>query len=86
MNRFQTTLKEYLQEVESIDPMDVLDISIQLLKAIEILHESGRTHNDIKLENLMLETNENNMKAMNVVLIDYGYASRFQSKNGDHIR
>ena len=56
------------------------------MKAIEILHENGHTHNDLKLENLMLKDSiSSNKNDNNVVLIDYGYAARFEDKNGKHI-
>ena len=63
-----------------------MDIGIQILKAIEILHENGFTHNDLKLENIMIKGSSQSEDDNNVVLIDYGYASRFQEKNGDMIK
>lgn len=61
----------------------MLDIGIQILKAIELLHLSGKTHNDIKLDNIMLnETNGN----IGVVLIDYGLATKFKNEDGTHLK
>lgn len=64
----------------------MLDIGIQLVKAIEILHETGYSHNDLKLENLMLMDAKGDEDSNNVVLIDYGYAARFADKQGNHIK
>ena len=63
-----------------------MDIGIQLVKAIEILHENGLTHNDLKLENIMIKGSSSSENDNNVVLIDYGYAARFQDKNGKFIK
>ena len=59
-----------------------MDIGIQIIKAIEILHENGLTHNDLKLENIMIKGSSSSENDSNVVLIDYGYAASFQEKNG----
>jgi serine/threonine protein kinase len=60
-----------------MDTLDVLDIGIQLIKAIEILHENGFTHNDLKLENIMIKGSGKSGSENNVVVIDYGYAKRY---------
>ena len=62
----------------------MLDIGVQLIKALEILHESGNTHNDLKLENLMLSDLKTGQEANNVVLIDYGFASKYIEISGEH--
>ena len=71
-----------------MDLLDIFDIGIQLVKAIELLHETGHTHNDLKLENIMLMDNNgaNDPNSNNVVLIDFGYASKYRDKNGVHIK
>ena len=50
------------------------------------MHESGFTHNDLKLENLMIKECKNAKMDSNLVVIDYGYATRYQEKNGKHIK
>jgi tRNA A-37 threonylcarbamoyl transferase component Bud32 len=45
---------------------------------LEIVHESGFTHNDLKLENIMV-------KDLKVTLIDYGYVSSYVDDKGKHL-
>ena len=51
-----------------------------MVKALEILHESGYTHNDMKLDNIMI----NNGQVIKATLIDFGYATQFMDKNNNH--
>ena len=67
-----------------IDNFDALDIAIQLVKSLEILHESGYTHNDIKLGNIMIT--KDYFKKAKATLIDFGYATQFIDKNGNHFK
>ena len=39
--------------------------------ALELLHETGHTHNDIKSANIMIDNYSET--SLDVVLIDYGY-------------
>ena len=70
MTRFEQSLQSYLTSTDFIEPFEVLDIVIQLLKALEIVHESGSTHNDLNLDNIMIQEGEG--KTKQVTLIDYG--------------
>jgi len=65
-----------------MDPVEVFQISIELLDTIEILHETGRTYNDLKLNNIMIDKSEDGIR---MTLIDYGFADSYVNKNGDHI-
>ena len=55
MTRFKQTLESYLSSTDFIEPCEVLEFGIQLLKAIEIVHESGSTYNDLNLNNIMIQ-------------------------------
>ena len=41
MKRYEQTLDQYLNSRTGIDPLGILEISQQLLSAIEIIHTSG---------------------------------------------
>ena len=64
-----------------MDLLDLLDIGMQIVKALEIVHESGNTHNDLKLDNIMITDG----KDQNVVLIDYGLVTQFLESDGNHL-
>ena len=65
-----------------MDPVEVFQISIELLDTIEILHETGRTYNDLKLNNIMIDKSEEGIK---MTLIDFGFADTYKNKSGEHI-
>ena len=51
--------------------------------ALELLHETGHTHNDIKNANIMLDNY--NETSFDLILIDYGYCDTFRDANGNHL-
>ncbi|GAA5804478.1 hypothetical protein HPULCUR_009973 [Helicostylum pulchrum] len=52
----------------------VLLFILQLLKQIEALHRIHITHNDLKLDNVMLGMRKNPKKFPALIIIDYGYS------------
>ena len=68
-----------------------------MVNALEKLHQAGFVHNDIKLDNLLLEhdvnkiklslTSENFFLTNDVKLIDLGYATTYlEEETGQHTR
>lgn len=55
----------------------IIDIALSILNILEILHNLGLTHNDIKPENILSQ--EKNFK--NPTLIDYGFVCKTGTKN-----
>jgi serine/threonine protein kinase len=54
-------------------------IGLQLIKAIKALHKLGYVHRDIKLENICIGWKKGqDLDNINLVLIDYGLARKFQ--------
>lgn len=48
----------------------------QLLTAIHYLHSNGYAHNDLKLENLLLDAK------FNIKIADFGFASKISGRDG----
>ena len=55
-------------------------IFYDIIKAVETCHESGVSHGDIKLQNIMLNNN------FNIKLIDFGFAKNIKNGNDDWYR
>ena len=53
MQRYEKTLHQLFFN-KKMSSYDIIDISIQMLKVLEIMHESGYVHNDLKLDNIMI--------------------------------
>ena len=66
-----------------IDPLTVLNITYQLMDAYDIVHASGRTFNDLKPQNIMVEHDKDG--ELYIVLIDFGFSDKFLTAQGDHI-
>jgi tetratricopeptide (TPR) repeat protein/TolB-like protein/tRNA A-37 threonylcarbamoyl transferase component Bud32 len=68
-----STLRERLHT--PIDPSEFLEIAIQCGEALQVAHEHGILHGDIKPENIMLRTDGQ------VKILDFGVASRIQTQD-----
>lgn len=68
-----------------IDTMDtssqrwVFDWVLQILNKIEVLHDIGFVHGDLKLQNLCIKDGV-------IKLIDFGISTNIYEENGKHIR
>lgn len=49
-----------------------------LFESLQAIHKIGYAHNDLKPSNIMLDNN------FNVVLIDFGFATKFMASRGVH--
>lgn len=82
--------KKYKMSNESI-----YNLGIQLLQILEVVHDSGFTYNDLKLENILLGLGQNIpkdcregncFKDVTLTLADFGFASKFMNKEtGEHV-
>ena len=57
---------------------DIVSIGVQLLEAIKNIHSMGLVHSDIKLDNIMVDSQNQ------VFLIDYGLVQQFKLPDGTH--
>lgn len=62
----------------------ILEVAIQLVSIFELVHKSNRTFNDLKPENVMINTKYAS-RQISVFLIDFGFADKFIQENGKHI-
>lgn len=57
MPKYKMTLEQYLSDQEdNIDACTIFKIIKGVLNALELVHQSGYTHNDIKTNNIMLDS------------------------------
>lgn len=73
------TLLEYVQQHGPLSESEARVVMMQLLEAIKRCHDLGILHRDIKLDNIMFRTSNNQLN--DVALIDFGL-SRFVNPGG----
>jgi serine/threonine protein kinase len=62
-----------------LSPEGVLRMGVQLLSSLEAVHLTGRTYNDLKHDNVIIQRNGR------VTLIDFGLCQKYVDKEGGHI-
>ena len=72
------TLRQYLRSHKLTLP-EILDVSIQILSALDAAHETKIVHRDIKPENVMLRSRDQVVK-----LLDFGLAKPTESGSSTH--
>ena len=77
--KYRHNLKEYLELKGRNDPTLICKFMGQTLDALEILHETGRTYNDLKPENIMVTKDEDGDD--HIVLIDFGLADKYSTSD-----
>lgn len=84
MPHWDLTFLEYIRRRRRIKkPLTIIEISkimMQLVDALEQVHRSKHTYNDLKLDNIMI-----NRKSLRIALIDYGFIKPFVDDAGNHI-
>jgi tRNA A-37 threonylcarbamoyl transferase component Bud32 len=48
-----------------------------------MVHLAGYVYNDLKMENIMIENTGKD--ELRVLLIDYGYATKYKYQDGEHL-
>ena len=68
-------LKKYLEKLEGVIKVEkILEIAIKLISIFKYTHCAKRTFNDLKPENIMIDTNGSLDADPKVYLIDFGFA------------
>ena len=89
MPLYEMNLKQYMSHFKS--PKErycrIFEITKQLLGILKYVHAARRTFNDMKLENIMINTNGDFQRTPQVFLIDFGFSKKFyKDKNSvEHI-
>jgi serine/threonine protein kinase len=72
MPKYKLTLEDFLTENDNLlDPIVILKIMRGIFGALQLVHKAGYTHNDIKTNNIMLDSEQN------AYLVDLGFTTRF---------
>ena len=84
MKKYECNLLQYVNAHEnSLKLKQIASIIQQILLGLEIIHQSGYIHNDLKLENLMLQKRDRD--GPRVLIIDYGFTTEYLDQNANHI-
>lgn len=77
------SLRNYIKDKDEVDEYDAIQITHELLLAINYIHKLGYLHRDLKPGNIMLRTKSNRTKdspifkaKFDVVLIDFGLCAK----------
>jgi len=77
-----------LSQLRRVQPRNVLSVgicaalAIEMLGAIQILHEFGYLHRDVKPSNFALGLGSNPSGLPKVIIIDFGLSRKFRTKDG----
>ena len=71
MKQYYKSLAEFMDDYDYLDTEPAIKLFENMVNGVEYCHKNGVIHRDIKLENIMLES-ENSLK---IVLIDFGFSS-----------
>lgn len=91
--RYQFTVEKFIQDIE-LNLASLVELGSAVLYQQEKIHDSGYTHNDLKLNNIMLGydskypidiTEESVFKDASIHLIDFGCSIKFQDRDGKHL-
>ncbi|KAG8708124.1 hypothetical protein FRC08_000097, partial [Ceratobasidium sp. 394] len=75
MELLHRSLREVVEQVGPLSIVNVLDVTDQMLAALEHVHSHGLVHRDIKPDNIMLQRPE----SWQICLIDFSFTYRLPS-------
>lgn len=81
MPRYGINLGYYLTHIEKLSKKNVFIIGLALLDALETIHESGHTFNDLKPDNILIGQHgqkiPSDLSKTEVHLVDFGFTTPF---------
>ena len=88
MPQYQCDLEKYINLAKNgkVPPLTIsqaLEITSQVMKALQALHLVGFTHNDVKPSNIMIDFSKDGK--IKSTLIDFGFSKRYLDGNNNHI-
>lgn len=66
---------KFIQKKRRLDEQKACKIFAELVSGVSYMHSKGLVHRDLKLENLLLDTNEN------LLITDFGFVNEFHRNN-----
>lgn len=80
-------LKEYLNQLQGVNKIEnILEVALKLVSIFKYTHCAKRTFNDLKPQNIMIDTEGSLDTDPKVYLIDFGFAQKYVKKDGkEHI-
>ena len=87
MPLYEMDLKDYLSHFKGLQKVEkIIDVVGKLVNIFKYVHCSKRTFNDLKPENVMVNTYGNIDADPEVFLIDFGFSKKYLKANGkEHI-
>ena len=87
MPLYELNLRDYLSKFEGMQKVGkIIEIVSKLVRILKYVHASKRTFNDLKLENIMINTYGKVDADPEVYLIDFGFSKKYVKKDGkEHI-
>ena len=78
MPHYEMNLKQYLEMLQGVNRIErIIDIALKLVNIFKYTHCAKRTFNDLKPENIMIDTNGSLDADPKVYLIDFGFAQKY---------
>lgn len=78
MNLLDVSLTKVKKTVSQLDLITVSRIGIQMIQRLQLIHEKGLIHRDIKPDNWLFGKDL-------LYLIDFGFCKRYKLEDGNHI-
>ena len=90
MPKYEMNLKEYMTHLKKLGGLyktvKTIDVIYKLVSIFKIVHSAQRTFNDLKPENVMVDTQGKLDIEPKVHLIDFGFADKYISaETKEHI-
>ena len=85
MPLYEMNLTQYLSRLRGAKKIEkIIQVTNQLVNIFKHIHCAKRTFNDLKLENIMVNTKGDLHAEPEVFLIDFGFSRKFQQKDGQN--
>ena len=82
INLLKLSLSDLIDQNHYLSLQNTLEIGIYIIQILKSIHEKGLIHRDIKPNNFLFGTGDNQNK---LYLIDYGMCKKYVTNTGDHI-